>query len=158
MTAGGERRTSTATWCCRSARGEPREVLEGGRATVWARVNARTGRCLWSRCAMTGSCAGPPTRRSPTHVSEYCGAHLNDMVVDSHGRAYVGNFGFDPIGGGDPAPANLMRVDPGRRRVDRAKDLLFPNGSVITPDGATLIVGEGAGARYTPSRSRRTAR
>ena len=30
-----------------------------------------------------------------------------------------------------------------------AEDLLFPNGSVITPDGRTLIVGETAGARYT---------
>ena len=28
-------------------------------------------------------------------VSDYCGGHLNDMVVDSRGRAYVGNFGFD---------------------------------------------------------------
>ena len=27
--------------------------------------------------------------------------------------------------------------------------MLFPNGSVITPDGRTLIVGETAGARYT---------
>ena len=27
--------------------------------------------------------------------------------------------------------------------------MLFPNGSVITPDGRTLLVGETAGARYT---------
>ena len=27
--------------------------------------------------------------------------------------------------------------------------MLFPNGSVITPDGSTLIVGETVGARYT---------
>ena len=27
--------------------------------------------------------------------------------------------------------------------------MLFPNGSVITPDGRTLIVGETAGARYS---------
>jgi len=30
-----------------------------------------------------------------------------------------------------------------------AEDRLFPNGSVITPDGRTLIVGETAGARYS---------
>ena len=30
-----------------------------------------------------------------------------------------------------------------------ADDLLFPNGSVITDDGSTLIVGESMGARYT---------
>ena len=30
-----------------------------------------------------------------------------------------------------------------------AEDLLFPNGSVITPDGGTLIVGETWGNRFT---------
>jgi sugar lactone lactonase YvrE len=30
-----------------------------------------------------------------------------------------------------------------------AEELMFPNGSVITPDGTTLIVGETAGCRYT---------
>jgi sugar lactone lactonase YvrE len=33
--------------------------------------------------------------------------------------------------------------------VSAADGLLFPNGSVITPDATTLIVGETAGARYT---------
>ena len=37
-------------------------------------------------------------------VSEYCGGHLNDMVVDATGRAYVGEFGFDLMAGGDPKP------------------------------------------------------
>jgi sugar lactone lactonase YvrE len=31
-------------------------------------------------------------------VSVHCGGHLNDMVVDAEGRAYVGNFGFDLMG------------------------------------------------------------
>jgi sugar lactone lactonase YvrE len=82
-------------------------------------------------------------------VSQYCGGHLNDMVVDSHGRAYAGNFGFDLMGGDDPVAANLIRVDPDGSASVVAGDLLFPNGAVITPDGRTLIVGETAGARYT---------
>ena len=82
-------------------------------------------------------------------VSEHCGGHLNDMVVDRHGRAYAGNFGFDLMGGADPAPAALIRVAPDGTASIAADDLLFPNGSVITPDGQTLIVGETAGARYT---------
>lgn len=82
-------------------------------------------------------------------VSEHCGGHLNDMVVDAHGRAYVGNFGFDLMSGADPAPANLVRVDPSGAAVVAAEEMLFPNGSVITRDGRTLIVGETAGARYT---------
>jgi sugar lactone lactonase YvrE len=82
-------------------------------------------------------------------VSQYCGGHLNDMVVDRHGRAYAGNFGFDLMGGADPAAATLIRVDPDGAASVAAEDLLFPNGSVITSDGQTFIVGETAGARYT---------
>ena len=53
------------------------------------------------------------------------------------------------MAGGDPRPAALIRVDPDGTASIAAEDLLFPNGSVITPDGRTLIVGETAGARYT---------
>jgi sugar lactone lactonase YvrE len=95
-------------------------------------------------------------RRSPAgeiaqhaDLSTHCGGHLNDMVVDGGGRAYVGEFGFDFMAFADPAPAKLMRVDPDGAVSVLADDLLFPNGSVITPDGNTLIVGETAGSRYT---------
>jgi sugar lactone lactonase YvrE len=74
---------------------------------------------------------------------------LNDMVVDDRGRAWVGCFGFDLMGFADPVPAPLMRVDPDGAVQIVAEGLMFPNGSVITPDGATLIVGETAGCRYT---------
>jgi sugar lactone lactonase YvrE len=60
----------------------------------------------------------------------------------------VGCFGFDLMGFADPKPAPLMRVDPDGSATLAAEDLLFPNGSVITPDGSTLIVGETAGCRY----------
>jgi sugar lactone lactonase YvrE len=82
-------------------------------------------------------------------AGEHCGGHLNDMVVDRRGRAYAGNFGFDLMAGADPAPAALIRIDPDGTASVAAEDLLFPNGSVITPDGGTLIVGETAGSRYT---------
>ena len=82
-------------------------------------------------------------------LSNLASCHCNDMVVDDHGRAYVGNFGFDLHGGEKPASANLLLVEPdGRTRV-AAEDLNFPNGTVITPDGKTLIVGESFGARLT---------
>ena len=82
-------------------------------------------------------------------VSEHCGGHLNDMVVSESGIAYAGEFGFDLMAGGDPATANLIRINPDGSSSVAAEDMLFPNGSVITPDGRTLIVGETAGARYT---------
>lgn len=73
----------------------------------------------------------------------------NDMVVDAEGRAYVGNFGFDHRAGEEPVSTCVVRVDPdGSTRV-AADDLFFPNGTVITPDGGTLIVGESRGGRLT---------
>ncbi len=73
----------------------------------------------------------------------------NDMVVDAFGRAYVGNFGFDYGGGGRVRPTDLIQVTPSGRAHAVADGLLFPNGSAITPDGKTLIVGETFGARLT---------
>lgn len=75
--------------------------------------------------------------------------HCNDMVVDSAGRAYVGNFGFDLNAGESPRPADLLCVEPdGSVRV-AAEQLMFANGSAITPDGGTLIVAETFGARLS---------
>jgi sugar lactone lactonase YvrE len=82
-------------------------------------------------------------------VGEYCGGALNDMVVDSGGRAYAGDFGFDIGSGADAAPTNLVRVDPDGSVQIAAEDLWSPNGTVITADGSTLIVGESLGSRYT---------
>ncbi|MGH0036047.1 MAG: SMP-30/gluconolactonase/LRE family protein [Myxococcota bacterium] len=75
--------------------------------------------------------------------------HCNDMVVDAEGRAYVGNFGFDLDSGARPCKAALAVVHPDGRSEVAAADLSFPNGSVLTPDGRTLVVGESFGARLT---------
>ena len=73
----------------------------------------------------------------------------NDMVVDRQGRAYVGHFGFDHFARADFQPASLIAVEPdGSVRVV-ADDLMFPNGTVISDDGCTLIVGESYGRRLT---------
>ena len=79
------------------------------------------------------------------HASWYC----NDMVVDAHGRAYVGNFGFDLHQGAKPGPAELIRVDPDGSIHVEDDSLMFPNGTVITADGGTLIVGESFGGRLS---------
>ena len=81
-------------------------------------------------------------------LSPFCRGHLNDCVVDEAGHVFVGDFGFDLMGGGDIAPTTLKRVDPDGTVTVVAEDLHFPNGSVITPDG-TLIVGETWGNRFT---------
>lgn len=74
--------------------------------------------------------------------------HCNDMVVDGHGNAYVGNFGFDLEAAASFAPADLALVRPDGSVEVAASGLAFPNGSVITPDGRTLIVGQSFGGDY----------
>jgi sugar lactone lactonase YvrE len=74
---------------------------------------------------------------------------VNDMVVDAQGRAYVGSFGFDLMGGASTATASLVRIDPDGSATQVADGLHFPNGSVITPDGRTLIVDETFGNRVS---------
>ena len=76
--------------------------------------------------------------------------HCNDMVVDRHGNAFVGNFGYDlHEPGSEPCTAELIRVSPDGTASIEARDLAFPNGTVITPDGGTLIVAESMAARLT---------
>lgn len=82
-------------------------------------------------------------------VSSIAGGHCNDMVVDRSGNAYVGNFGFDLVGGEAPRSTSLALVRPDRAVEVAAENVLFPNGSVITDDGSTLIVGETFASRYT---------
>jgi sugar lactone lactonase YvrE len=82
-------------------------------------------------------------------LSEHATWHCNDMVVDAVGRAYVGNFGFDLDGHADVVPAAMVRVDPDGSVLLAAPDLRFPNGTVITDDGRTLVVGESYGGCLT---------
>lgn len=68
--------------------------------------------------------------------------HLNDMLVDHDGRAWVGNFGFDLMGGANVTTTNLICVDGNGSATVAADGLGFPNGMVLTPNGKTLIVAE----------------
>ena len=93
-----------------------------------------------------------------TDLSHLATWHCNDMVVDAKGRAYVGNFGFDLHAPGveltpDVLPtlkkAGLVMIDEKDRVRVVASELAFPNGTVITPDGGTLIVAETMAGRLT---------
>jgi len=89
------------------------------------------------------------TLRLVADLSALAGGYCNDMVVDAAGRGYVGNFGFDRHGGEDPRTTCLIRVDPDGRATPAADGLMFPNGTVITPDGKTLIIAETYAHRLT---------
>lgn len=91
--------------------------------------------------------------------------HANDMIVDSHGNAYVGNFGFDldatleELGQDgmlgalmtDPSPfvASLVMIDPSGSVFCVAENLVFPNGMVLLDGGSTLVVAQTLGLELT---------
>ena len=81
-------------------------------------------------------------------LSEVAPINCNDMVVDADGNAYVGHFGFDLEAGESFVPASVVLVRADGTVEVAADELAFPNGSVITPDGATLIVGQSFGGEY----------
>jgi len=92
-------------------------------------------------------------------LSAYSRHLCNDMVVDGRGRAWVGNFGFDLDGMirrvgveammENHPTTNLVRVDPDGSVHLASDGMHFPNGSVVTPDGRTLIVAETLANRLT---------
>ena len=65
--------------------------------------------------------------------------HLNDMLVNHDGRAWVGNFGFDLMGGAQARSTVLIGIEPDGTAKVVADGLGFPNGMVLTPDGRTLF-------------------
>jgi sugar lactone lactonase YvrE len=77
--------------------------------------------------------------------------HCNDMVVATDGTAYVGHFGFEFYGREEfeRTNASMIGVHIDGSSWVAAPDVAFPNGSVISADGRTLIVGETVGRRYT---------
>jgi sugar lactone lactonase YvrE len=95
--------------------------------------------------AMSGN--GEPT--TVADLAGYASGPCNDMVVDPQGRAYVGNFGFDLYSKEAPRATDLLRVDLDGSVHRVARDLWFPNGMAITPDGKALIVAETFGHRLT---------
>ncbi|MER5447078.1 SMP-30/gluconolactonase/LRE family protein [Streptomyces sp. NPDC002764] len=92
-------------------------------------------------------------------LRKIAGGPVNDMLVDARGRAYVGNFGFDyytfdrenpnsrlyePPG---PPRAPIAVFDPDGDLLGLSEPLMFPNGLLLSPDGAMLIAAETLGLR-----------
>ncbi len=85
-------------------------------------------------------------------LSELAAGRCNDMVVMPNGDAYVGNFGYDMHKGEKLAPTHLIYVNPQGKASLVADDLMFPNGTVITADGKTLVVAETFASRLSSFR------
>ena len=74
---------------------------------------------------------------------------INDMVVDRHGHAFVGQFGYALREGGAPVTSPLLRVDPDGSVHEAAPDMQMANGMAITNDDRTLVVAESSGKCLT---------
>ncbi|GMT41464.1 MAG: gluconolaconase [bacterium] len=94
-------------------------------------VVAMTSRCLYR--------VSEETFELYADLSSLASFHCNDMLVDTQGRAYVGNFGYDLHGGAEVAPAELIMVQPDGHASVVACDLIFPNGMTMTPNGELLV-------------------
>ena len=80
-----------------------------------------------------------------SHLTPY---QCNDMVIAKDGTAYVGNFGTDSVEGRIHKTCLISVTQEGETKIC-ADGLLFPNGTVISPDGKELIVGETFGGNLT---------
>lgn len=82
------------------------------------------------------------------------GFHVNDLLTDEHGRAYVGNFGYDlhadmeqrevpTILADESAGAtSLALVRPDGTVEVAAEGVRFPNGMALIDGGRTLVLAE----------------
>jgi sugar lactone lactonase YvrE len=78
-------------------------------------------------------------------LAEY---NWNEIVVDGRGNAYANNIYFD-FATEEFRPGIIALVTPDGSVRQVAEDIAFPNGMVITPDNATLIVAESIAGRLT---------
>ena len=117
---------------------------------AWA--GCRTARCSPSRCATAGCCASATAAGPSVHadLADLAPGTCNDMVVDSQGRAYVGNFGFDLHGGrADPRGGHRPRRRGRHGRPSPPRTSCSRTAPSSRPTARTLIVAETLGGRLT---------
>lgn len=129
-----------------------------GKSEVIARVQAFPFSIDWlpdGRLLVVSGSGGKLLRREPNSslvahadLTGLSGHRWNEIVVDGRGNVYVNNIGFD-FPGGEFAPGTiaLVTLDGSARQV--AEGVAFPNGMVVTPDNATLILAESYGKKLT---------
>jgi sugar lactone lactonase YvrE len=86
-----------------------------------------------------------------SHISPY---GWSEITVDGRGNIYVNSINFDwadfnDLLAGGQALGKIALVTPDGEAREVADGLAFPNGMVVTPDDATLIVAESFARRLT---------
>jgi sugar lactone lactonase YvrE len=85
-----------------------------------------------------------PTGEVRVHadLSAVATGHLNDLLTDGQGRAYVGNYGGPPDLSKPVPPGVLALVDVDGSVRPVAENMLFANGMALLDNGAILVVAE----------------
>jgi sugar lactone lactonase YvrE len=86
-----------------------------------------------------------------SHISPY---GFSEITIDGRGNTYVNSINFDfadfgEVMGSGQAPGKIALVTPDGEAREVADGLAFPNGMVVTPDNATLIVAESFARQLT---------
>ena len=108
---------------------------------------------LWCVSMTDQRVVRPGSGETVADLAEHSGFWANEMVNGATGVAYVGSFGFDldlllrdhgvaALMESPPPTANLVVLGADGTVLQVVADMTFPNGTVISEDGATLIVGE----------------
>ena len=125
----------------------------GGGGSGWAANWLPDGRTLITGAELTRvEPDGSRVRHADlSHISLH---GWSEMTVDGRGNVYVNSINFDfadfedlMASGDAPGKIALVSADGDAREV--AEALAFPNGMVVTPDNATLIVAESFARRLT---------
>lgn len=83
-------------------------------------------------------------------LTHWLPASSTELITDANGRAYIGNAGFNFRAKEPPRPTKLVMMSAGGEIAFASEEPLeFPNGTVITPDGRTLVIAETLGRRLT---------
>ncbi|MBW4332327.1 SMP-30/gluconolactonase/LRE family protein [Stakelama sp. CBK3Z-3] len=82
-------------------------------------------------------------------LSDFATGSLNELITDGSGTTYVGNFGYDYMGGAEPRPTHLHLISPDGDISEGPGSLIFPNGMVLVDGGRTLVVAETWNKRLT---------
>ncbi|WP_405009391.1 SMP-30/gluconolactonase/LRE family protein [Kitasatospora sp. NBC_01539] len=93
---------------------------------------------------------GPDGTLTPfAELRALCDRPWNEVAADGRGNAYANCIGFDLMSGEAPAAGLVARIAADGTARTVARDVAFPNGMAVTPDGAVLLLAESYAACIT---------
>jgi sugar lactone lactonase YvrE len=125
--------------------GNPEVVEPGGEGSGWATNWLPDGRMLVTGPELT-RVEPDGTRARHADLSQISLYDWSEITVDGRGNIYVDAINFDSadfnnVIASSTAPGKIALLTPEGDAREIACDLAFPNGMVVTPDNARLIVG-----------------